>query len=72
MSGQSSDASLQRKFELLDANGDGNISLTEFAEFCADMDMDPITVAERFHSIDTNGDGLLSFEEFKTALRAGS
>ena len=70
MSGHSTDTSLQRKFELLDENGDGHISLTEFAEFCADMDMDPITVAERFHLIDTNGDGLLSFDEFKAALQA--
>jgi len=72
MSGQSNDASLLRKFQLLDENGDGQISLTEFAEFCADMDMDPISVAERFHKIDANGDGLLSFNEFKAALHNSS
>ena len=62
-------ADLRRKFELLDDNGDGQITMVEFAEFCADMDMDPLVVTERFQRIDTNGDGLLSFEEFQAALK---
>ena len=64
-----SDERLRAKFDLLDENGDGHITLTEFAEFCADMDLDPLVVNERFNRIDTNSDGLLSFEEFKAALK---
>ncbi len=69
MSGTQDDAKLRAKFNLLDENGDGHITLMEFAEFCAEMDMDPLIVDERFRRIDTNGDGLLSFEEFKSAIR---
>jgi len=68
MSGNLDDTKLRAKFSLLDENGDGHITLTEFAEFCADMDMDPLEVNERFSRIDTNSDGMLSFEEFKAAL----
>ena len=64
-----SDEKLRAKFKLLDENGDGHITLTEFAEFCADMDLDPMVVNERFERIDTNNDGLLSYEEFKAALK---
>lgn len=69
MSDTENTETLRRKFELLDENGDGNISFIEFAEFCADMDIDPLAVQARFDRIDTNHDGLLSFDEFQAAVK---
>lgn len=68
MSGPDEHAKLRAKFNLLDENGDGSITLNEFASFCADLDLDPAEVTARFQRIDANGDGLLSFEEFQAAL----
>ena len=69
MSENQDGAKLRAKFDLLDENGDGQITLVEFAEFCADLDLDPEVVSSRFQRIDTNGDGLLSYEEFRAALK---
>ena len=59
---------LRAKFDLLDENRDGSITLEEFASFCADLDLDPVDVSTRFRKLDSNGDGLLSFEEFLAAI----
>ena len=59
---------LLAKFNLLDENMDGEISLEEFAGFCADMDIDPLEVSNRFRAIDTNNDGKISYEEFLEAI----
>jgi len=68
MSDAHQDQRLRAKFDLLDENGDGQISVEEFAHFCADLEIDLLEAGERFNRIDTNNDGQVSFEEFKAAL----
>ena len=50
---------LQKKFETLDADGNGTISKEEFP-----------WSDEKFAKFDADGDGELSLEEFKTAVYA--
>ena len=58
-------------FKMLDANGDGGVSLEEFKAHRppgasdAGADTSRPSPEEVFRKIDKNGDGFLNFEEFK-------
>jgi len=56
-------------FNVLDADGDGNIDATELAKV---LDMtnegDDEKIAELIREVDTDNDGKINFEEFRTAM----
>ena len=56
---------LRKKFLLLDANGDGHISWSEFEEFVRGLGVDPVTARSRFWRMDRNRDDRISFAEFQ-------
>jgi calmodulin len=58
---------LKRKFDAIDANGDGRIEVAEFHELLMDIDGD-VSREEcelDFLAIDLNDDGYINFEEFR-------
>ena len=57
------------KFDLLDTNRDGHITMTEFTRFCEAQGIPAERIPPRFSRIDGNHDGWLSFQEFDATLR---
>lgn len=58
-----SEAELKRLYKGFDVDGDGTITLKEFAFFLEDIMGSPAT-PEELRVIDANGDGLVSYDEF--------
>lgn len=54
-----------RIFDAIDANGDGELSLTELRGHLSGGSMMPSSVDRLFESLDTNADGVLSRAEFQ-------
>lgn len=57
---------IQSVFDVIDANGDGYISLKEFKRVMNDLDetLPMNNIQDIFEEIDTNGDGRISSREF--------
>eukprot|EP01039_Chlorochromonas_danica_P000069 gene69-75_t len=62
---------LQRKFRIIDDNGDGSLSLGEFTKAMIECDLrlSEEEILQLFRHFDMNGDGNLDFEEFLVGVR---
>ena len=65
----------QREFLLLDANGDGNISIDEFELFLHtikdNLKMTNAEIKELVGKFDKNGDGIIDVKEFQSLITTG-
>lgn len=52
------------QFEIIDSNGDGEISLKEWVEYYRAMGIDTVHARASFDAMDMNADGVISKEEF--------
>ncbi|TGZ56138.1 hypothetical protein CRM22_010204 [Opisthorchis felineus] len=60
---------LEQKFETLDRNHDGKITLKELSEFLVAFGFQAGQAQEFMKKVDTNKDGVISKEEFLAAVR---
>lgn len=62
---------MQNLFSLLDGNGDGQISKSEFENALSAGGTNVANADSLFGKLDSNGDGTLSLDEMKSALQGG-
>jgi Ca2+-binding EF-hand superfamily protein len=67
----SQSAALQNLFSQIDANGDGEISKSEFESALGAGGTNVAAADSVFSQLDTNGDGNVSLDELKNALQGG-
>ena len=63
------DKGIKVQFDIIDADGNGEISLKEWTDHYKVMGLDTNHAKPSFDAIDTNGDGTISKEEFFTYLK---